>query len=216
MSEYLDNSFDDPDSQPPNLVGHYAGFASRAIALVIDYLIILLLLFIMVWFINSIPNLLNLQVINLNWLNSTVIFVSSTAFTLIIIYTYFNFFWFLTGQTLGNAVMGIRVVRTNGRRVGFLRGLVRSIGYLLAFIPLGLGFLWVLGDDRRQGWHDKLAGTYVIYAWEARPNERFLSQSFQSHLPTRLAKYLRLHAQIQSNRTEPVPSSGIQSSKPIR
>ena len=216
MSEYLDNSFDDPDSQPPNLVGHYAGFASRAIALVIDYLIILLLLFIMVWFINSIPNLLNLQVINLNWLNSTVIFVSSTAFTLIIIYTYFNFFWFLTGQTLGNAVMGIRVVRTNGRRVGFLRGLVRSIGYLLAFIPLGLGFLWVLGDDRRQGWHDKLAGTYVIYAWEARPNERFLSQSFQSHLPTRLAKYLRLPPQIQSNRTEPVPSSGIQSSKPIR
>ena len=213
MSEYLENYFDDPDVQPPNLAGHYAGFASRAIALVIDYLIILLILFITAWFINSTATLFNLQL--LNWLNTTVIFISSTAFTLFIIYIYFNFFWFFTGQTLGNAVMGIRVIRTNGKRLGFLRGLVRSIGYLLAFIPLGLGFLWVLGDDRRQGWHDKLAGTYVIYAWEARPNERFLSQSYLSHFPARLVKYLRLPPQSRTDLIEPVSSSGTQSSNSI-
>ena len=207
MSQFSQSSFDDPDAQPPNLIGHYAGFATRAIALVIDYLIILLLLFVIAWFINSLPNLFNFQRINLRWLNSLVILVSSVAFTVVFIYGYFSIFLYLTGQTLGNAVMGIRVIRKNGRRVGFLRSLVRCIGYLLAFIPLGLGFLWVLGDDRRQGWHDKLAGTYVIYAWEARPNERFLSQEFQSHLPHRLVKHIKLPPPNQSIQSESLPAS---------
>ena len=207
MSQFSQSSFDDPDAQPPNLIGHYAGFATRAIALVIDYLIILLLLFVIAWFINSLPNLFNFQRINLRWLNSLVILVSSVAFTVVFIYGYFSIFWYLTGQTLGNAVMGIRVIRKNGRRVGFLRSLVRCIGYLLAFIPLGLGFLWVLGDDRRQGWHDKLAGTYVIYAWEARPNEGFISQEFLSRLPHRLVQYIKLPPQSQSTQSESPPAS---------
>jgi uncharacterized RDD family membrane protein YckC len=38
-----------------------------------------------------------------------------------------------------------------------------------------LGFFWILIDDRRQGWHDKIAGTLVIYTWEAHHEERFLS-----------------------------------------
>ena len=215
MTVDTNNSFDSPDGQPPNLVGHYAGFASRAIALIIDYLIILLLLYIIVWFINSVPDMFNTQSINLRWLNSLVILISSTIFTIAFIWGYFSIFWFLTGQTLGNAVMGIRVIRTNGRRIGFLRSLVRLIGYILAFIPLGLGFLWVLGDDRRQGWHDKLSGTYVIYAWDSRPNERFVSQEFQSHLPARLAKHLKLPPQSQSSQSESGPSSAVKNTSKI-
>jgi uncharacterized RDD family membrane protein YckC len=38
----------------------------------------------------------------------------------------------------------------------------RYFGYLLSAIPLGLGFLWVGWDPRKQGWHDKLAGTVVV------------------------------------------------------
>jgi uncharacterized RDD family membrane protein YckC len=43
----------------------------------------------------------------------------------------------------------------------------RFIGYFISGI-LFLGFLWVLLDSRRQGWHDKIAGTFVIYSWEAK------------------------------------------------
>jgi len=43
----------------------------------------------------------------------------------------------------------------------------RYFGYFLASIPLGLGLLWVAFDKRKQGWHDKLAGTVVIR--ETRP-----------------------------------------------
>jgi uncharacterized RDD family membrane protein YckC len=60
------------------------------------------------------------------------------------------------------------------------------IGYLLGFVSLGFGFLWILVSDRRQGWHDLLAGTYVIYTWAARPDERFLAEEIadlKHHIP---------------------------------
>lgn len=39
---------------------------------------------------------------------------------------------------------------------------IRYLGYLVSLIPLGLGFFWVMWDRRKQGWHDKLAGTMVV------------------------------------------------------
>ena len=50
---------------------------------------------------------------------------------------------------------------------------LRWIGYMLSSLPLNLGFLWVAFDARKQGFHDKLAGTVVIleYDQEAREGE---------------------------------------------
>lgn len=45
--------------------------------------------------------------------------------------------------------------------------LVRYIGYYISLVPLGLGFIWIAFDKRKQGWHDKIAGTVVI----TRPRE---------------------------------------------
>lgn len=72
-------------------------------------------------------------------------------------------FWVLLGQTPGKLLMGVRIARTNGKPLTIGRALLRYLGYWLSAIPLGLGFFWVLVDDQRQGWHDKLADTYVIY-----------------------------------------------------
>ncbi|EIB6554644.1 RDD family protein [Salmonella enterica] len=38
----------------------------------------------------------------------------------------------------------------------------RYQGYMVSTIPLGLGFFWIAFDRRKQGWHDKLAGTVVV------------------------------------------------------
>jgi uncharacterized RDD family membrane protein YckC len=38
----------------------------------------------------------------------------------------------------------------------------RYLGYIVSTVPLGLGLIWVAFDARKQGWHDKLAGTVVI------------------------------------------------------
>ena len=59
--------------------------------------------------------------------------------------------------------VGIRIVRDDGSAPGFAKAILReSVGKYISISFLGLGFLWILWDPRRQGWHDKIAGTVVV------------------------------------------------------
>lgn len=72
-------------------------------------------------------------------------------------------FWIYRSATPGKMAIGARVVdaRTGGHpSTGQLVG--RYFGYYVSAIPLMLGLLWVAWDPRKQGWHDKLAGTVVV------------------------------------------------------
>jgi uncharacterized RDD family membrane protein YckC len=80
----------------------------------------------------------------------------------VLVIAYVVGFWRASGQTPGKWVMGIRVVPIRGGRLGLWRCLVRLFGYLVSTAPLYLGFVWILGPQRR-GWHDLLAGTEVVY-----------------------------------------------------
>jgi uncharacterized RDD family membrane protein YckC len=71
-------------------------------------------------------------------------------------------FWSLAGQTPGMRFFGIRL-GVEGRGLAPRRSLRRLFGLALAAIPLGLGFLGILFDERRRGWHDRLAGVDVLY-----------------------------------------------------
>jgi uncharacterized RDD family membrane protein YckC len=75
--------------------------------------------------------------------------------------------------------MGLKVVAPDGSHISVWRALIRVLMFFISAILFFLGFLWVLGDDRRQGWHDKVAGTFVIYAWPAKPEETFLREHIQ-------------------------------------
>ena len=75
--------------------------------------------------------------------------------------------YFLTqqnGQTPGKRVMGIRVVKVNGAPLSAADAIIRYIGYYINSIVILLGWIWALFDAEKQGWHDKLAGTYVVVA----------------------------------------------------
>ncbi len=75
--------------------------------------------------------------------------------------------YFLTqqnGQTPGKKLVGIRVIKVNGEPLQFTDVLLRYVGYFLNTLIIFLGWIWALFDSNRQGWHDKLAGTYVIRA----------------------------------------------------
>lgn len=76
---------------------------------------------------------------------------------------YFIIMWGRKGATLGKMAMGIRVVRTNGSNISYGTAFLRYIGYQFISPALFLlGFLWMLWDDRKQTWHDKIASTCVI------------------------------------------------------
>ena len=49
--------------------------------------------------------------------------------------------------------------------------IIRYLGYYVAMLPLFLGIIWVGIDKRKQGWHDKLAGTVVIRSNRTEPVE---------------------------------------------
>jgi uncharacterized RDD family membrane protein YckC len=77
---------------------------------------------------------------------------------------YYVGFWAKSGQTVGKDLMGIKVVRKDGQPPGWGWAFVRYIGYIISGVVLSLGFIWILVDKKRQGWHDKIAGTYAIDA----------------------------------------------------
>ena len=61
--------------------------------------------------------------------------------------------------------IGIKIVKTDGSSVGFGGAFIREIiGKLVSTLIFFLGYIWILFDGKRQGWHDKIAGTYVVKA----------------------------------------------------
>lgn len=75
---------------------------------------------------------------------------------------YFTLFHFLTGQTPGKMLTGLRVETTEGEPLAFSQAFLRSVGGLLQLLPAGLGYLVLLTDHERRGWNDRLAGTRVV------------------------------------------------------
>lgn len=81
---------------------------------------------------------------------------------------YFVYFWSTSGQSLGQRAVGVRVVSADdGQLISQGRAFVRWLGIVISSIPLWLGLIWVAFDDRKQGWHDKMANTVVVR--ETRP-----------------------------------------------
>jgi len=77
---------------------------------------------------------------------------------------YFLYFWSAhgSGQTPGMRALRLRVIRTDGTYMSVGRAFLRNIGLGLSTIALGIGLLWVAFDKNKQGWHDKIADTFVI------------------------------------------------------
>jgi uncharacterized RDD family membrane protein YckC len=76
-------------------------------------------------------------------------------------YTYF----FGNGQTPGMKAMNIKLIRTDGTYpIGYGKGFLRWIGMIISAVVILLGYIWILIDKKKQGWHDKIAGTYVVNA----------------------------------------------------
>ncbi len=163
--------------QNADMYGYYAGFVSRLFAFVLDVIILVVAITLITWLITFVDVLFDIEA----FLGGNVISVILTALLTFGVYIgYPLFFWTLTGQTPGMMLMGLRVVTTDGHYVSLGRSIRRLIGYVIAALPFFLGFFWILVDDRRQGWHDKIAGTCVVYAWDARPDETFFRKLLDS------------------------------------
>jgi len=75
---------------------------------------------------------------------------------------YHVFLWTWKGTTIGGIIVGIKVIRLDGRPLDFPVALIRALASVLSFFVLGLGFFWVGITKEKQSWHDKIAGTVMV------------------------------------------------------
>jgi len=117
-----------------------AGFGTRLVAYLIDFII---LTFIQLVVVKLAPDL-------------------AVAANIIITAAYFIVLIGRDGQTFGKKVMGIKVIVADGNIPGYTKAFIRYIGYFISSLLLGLGYLLILFHKDRQALHDVIAGTYVI------------------------------------------------------
>jgi uncharacterized RDD family membrane protein YckC len=134
----------------------YAGLVTRAVALGIDALVVNGIAVITGALINLIASFFGSN----NTLSPLEAVLGGAAW-LVWGALYYTVFWSLTGQTPGDRLMGIRVYSAASDRIRIRQAFIRYWAMLLAFLPLGAGFLPVLYDEQRRGLHDRIAKTVV-------------------------------------------------------
>jgi uncharacterized RDD family membrane protein YckC len=156
-----------------SLQGRYAGFASRFVAFVVDEGTAIGLFALFLAAISFAASVLTGKPIHWNRsdLLVTLAFVGWE-------FLYFAYSWAASGKTFGMAIFGVRVVRPDGTDASWRQAVVRTLALPLSFLLLGLGFLGILVGGKRRALHDVIAGTAVVYSWDARAARlRFLSRS---------------------------------------
>lgn len=152
-----------PFDERPTVLVEYAGWWARFWAYVTDLVIESVVLVLIVVCRNLILFALQNQ-------GNTVFDLAFTIFAdlqmLAFILWYFAGQWAERGQTIGQSMLHIMVVRPDGELISFGRGLLRwliGMGILDSIVVgLPIGWLWAAWDPQKQAWHDKLAGTIVI------------------------------------------------------
>ena len=129
----------------------YGGAGERLLAYIIDGLVVLVANFVL--FLAAL--LLLFIALPVGILVFLAIFVVDIA--------YFPYFWKTRGQTPGMRQFELYVVRDrDGGPITTGQAILRLIGYWVDGVVFYLGFIWILIDSRKRGWHDLIAGTVVI------------------------------------------------------
>ncbi|MDX1695849.1 MAG: RDD family protein [Ketobacteraceae bacterium] len=132
----------------------YLGFWARVLASILDNIWISIVLVILLLALSQ------FGVIKFDMTSTSGIeYTLQTVIPLILIVT----LWIKYASTPGKMAFGAKILdaKTFGE-VPPPRLVLRYFAYFISLLPLGLGFLWVAFDSRKQGWHDKIAGTVVV------------------------------------------------------
>lgn len=132
----------------------YAGFWVRVGASIIDTLLVALVTFPILWSIYGSEYFKSERFINGFW-----DFIVSWVFPAVAVVV----FWIYRSATPGKIALGLKIIDANtGEKPSSGQCIIRYLCYYVSIFPLCLGLIWVGFDKKKQGWHDKLAGTYVV------------------------------------------------------
>ena len=132
----------------------YIGFWSRVFATIVDTILLSIIL---------IPILLYVYA-DQNWQSkASIVGPLYSLLSWVIPAVVIILFWKFKAATPGKITIGAKIVDARtGEYPSTGQFVDRYFAYFVSALPLCLGVLWVAFDKRKQGWHDKLAGTVVI------------------------------------------------------
>ncbi|HEX5057633.1 MAG TPA: RDD family protein [Gammaproteobacteria bacterium] len=132
----------------------YAGFWIRVAAALIDTVFVLMIIMPLLLAIYG-KEYLTPQ----SWIQGVWDFLLNYIFPAIAVIA----FWTYKSATPGKMILKMKIVdAATGGKLTAGQSFIRYLGYYVSIIPLGLGLIWVGIDSRKQGFHDKIAGTVVI------------------------------------------------------
>lgn len=137
----------------------FVGFASRFIARIIDNVLI---------FLFSLLGVFLLVVIGISFVPLGALtgagFVAVLFYPIILGIYYYIYFTGKYSTTFGKQAMNAHVCKTDETKpIGYLKSFARYIGHYVNLLTFLIGYLWIIFDKRKQGFHDKIAGTVVVF-----------------------------------------------------
>jgi uncharacterized RDD family membrane protein YckC len=163
---YLPNFNPSPGVVVQNGNVEYAGFGIRLLAWLIDFLVLLFLSFIIGlisgFFIAFLLIYVSIVSADSSIVTSLSNFISGfIGFSVNLLY--FTLFWSSKFQgTPGKILLGLKIVDVNGNKISYFTALIRYISTIISSLLLGIGYLLIIFDGKKQALHDKFASTYVI------------------------------------------------------
>ena len=160
--------------KPEEYALEYAGFWLRLAASLVDFLLLVAGLYILYcvisqsffWIFPGVNKLIATfgdiargapVSAGLIWLMAVVLLIFLAGSTI-----YFVVCWATAGQTVGKISMSIKIIRTDSSPLDLRTAFIRFLGSLLCTAMLGIGFILIAFDSRKQGLHDRIADTYVV------------------------------------------------------
>ncbi len=86
------------------------------------------------------------------------------AYLLLLCFFYFAWHWVRKGQTLGMRAWHLRLVQDSGEPLTWWHALLRFMLAIVSFMPLGLGFFWIVVNRDRATCYDRGSGTKMVLA----------------------------------------------------
>ncbi len=154
---------DDASAAAVSMQGHYAGAATRLAAFALDQTIATSLFALMSGVVAWAIALVTSDAFE--WDPDAVV---TGSLLVVWLFVYYSYPWSVSGKTPGMALLGIRVVRADGAPASGGNAVARTLALPLSFLTLGIGFLPIIFGKEHRALHDKIAGTAVVYSWDAR------------------------------------------------
>jgi uncharacterized RDD family membrane protein YckC len=88
--------------------------------------------------------------------------VNYSGWRVLVPLAYLLIFWITCSATPGKMICGLKIVEESGQKLSWQKALLRVVGYMISAVVVFIGFIWIGFDKKKQGWHDKIAGTYVV------------------------------------------------------